>query len=377
MLLRCDLSANPTFDALVKANTGRIAAALPFAKVKVAELCEALNYPDATSHHPLYQLMFSYCQSDEASLDEVFVHDLEMRVFCDDELHIDWFYNANLFAQDSIIGLSDSFEALLRGVFAEPEQRIHQLPLMKSKQRQRVLALSVGDSESDSESDCPQTPVHKLFEMHCESDCPQTAVLASGDTKSDCPQTHGNDAKTYTELNVKANRLARLLEQRGVTPGQPVAVCLGLSPELIASMLAIFKVGGMYVPLDGEFPKARLDFIVKDAGVTQIVTDTAHAQLFEQSADNGTVTKGFGTVKLICLDDEAVNLQLKEMDDSNFDGGEAVANQPNAYIMYTSGSTRQIPKGLSAPTRACAIACIGCNSNIQCKTLMCLLSKPG
>src|SRR5438128_6644705 len=99
---------------------------------------------------------------------------------------------------------------------------------------------------------CSTLTVHKLFERQAETAPDSIAVLC------------GDVAISYSELNARANRLARHLLGLGVAPGERVAVCLVRSPELIVSLLGILKAGGAYVPLDPTYPDERLQFIVQD-----------------------------------------------------------------------------------------------------------------
>src|SRR5262249_26020399 len=77
---------------------------------------------------------------------------------------------------------------------------------------------------------------------------------------------------TYAELDARANRLAHDLGARGVTEEAAVAVCLPTSPDAIVAMLAIWKAGGVYVPLDPSHPKARLQTILDDTGARCLMT---------------------------------------------------------------------------------------------------------
>src|ERR1700730_2987677 len=77
---------------------------------------------------------------------------------------------------------------------------------------------------------------------------------------------------TYDELNRRANRLAHRLRHAGVKPEAMVGCYFERSIEMIVAFLAVLKAGGAYVPLDPAYPKARLDFILEDAGQPVIVT---------------------------------------------------------------------------------------------------------
>ena len=79
---------------------------------------------------------------------------------------------------------------------------------------------------------------------------------------------------TYSELNIRANRVAHRLRRMGARPETMIACCLERSTELIVALLAILKTGAAYVPLDPAYPKERLDFLIKDTGAPLILTQS-------------------------------------------------------------------------------------------------------
>lgn len=160
--------------------------------------------------------------------------------------------------------------------------------------------------------------VHHLFERQVEYDPQKTAIV------------YGEQTLSYRELNARANRLARLLRQRGVGPEILVGISLAPSFETVISVWAVLKAGGAYVPLDPTYPRERLDFTVQDAELHLLITQTA----------NLPELQGLG-VPLVCVD--------RELDDEE---AEPETNLPAltdpdnlAYVIYTSGSTGQ-PKGV-------------------------------
>ena len=79
----------------------------------------------------------------------------------------------------------------------------------------------------------------------------------------------------YGELDRRANRLAHHLRARGVGPETVVGLCLARSLDLIVGLLGILKAGGAYLPLDPDYPQARLAFMLEDAGARVLVTQDA------------------------------------------------------------------------------------------------------
>ena len=147
--------------------------------------------------------------------------------------------------------------------------------------------------------------------------------------------TMGTRQLTYAELNVRANRLAHFLRDRGVQPGSLVGVYLDRSVEMVVAVLAILKAGGAYFPLDPAFPQHRLAFMLEDAEAPLLLTQLAKKDTLPRAA-----------ASVVFLDDESAFQELPA-------GNPAPVNRPEdlAYVIYTSGSTGN-PKGVMIPRMA-------------------------
>ncbi len=135
----------------------------------------------------------------------------------------------------------------------------------------------------------------------------------------------GSDRLTYSELDVRANRLARYLIAKGAGPGRTVGILLERSAYTYVSVLAILKTGAAFVPLDPSYPADRISFIAGDAELTAILTTSDFS------------TDACETVALDRIDTSRLSSGRIDLDDS---GDEL------AYIIYTSGTTGR-PKGVA------------------------------
>jgi len=161
--------------------------------------------------------------------------------------------------------------------------------------------------------------LHQLVEFQAESN---PAVIAVVDEIQQL---------TYAELNQQANQLARALQSWGVHAGDRVALCLERSTSVIVAILATLKVGAAYIPLDSDYPRERLHFMLQDAQVKLLITQEKLLKNL-QFNDISTVTI-----------DKAWKDQISHHDSSNLD---LPCEQTQlAYILYTSGTTGQ-PKGV-------------------------------
>ena len=132
---------------------------------------------------------------------------------------------------------------------------------------------------------------------------------------------------SYAALDAHANRLAHHLRSLGVGPETVVGLCVERSPEMVIGLLGILKAGGAYLPLDAGYPRERLEFMLADAGVAVLVT---------QSRAGGSAAGPRRRRRIVRLDADAA-------------GDRAPARPPRrrstldprhpAYVIYTSGST--------------------------------------
>src|SRR5438105_10428002 len=88
------------------------------------------------------------------------------------------------------------------------------------------------------------------------------------------------DSLSYRALNNRVNQLARVLCKMGVGPSVAVGICLERSPQMLVALLAVLKAGGCYVPLDSDYPRDRIRFMVDDSNATVIITTSGLSTRF-------------------------------------------------------------------------------------------------
>jgi amino acid adenylation domain-containing protein len=147
----------------------------------------------------------------------------------------------------------------------------------------------------------------------------------------------GKERLTYSELNMRANRVAHRLRTMSVGPETMVACCIDRSLEMIGAFIGILKASGAYVPLDLSYPTERFDFMLEDSRTLVILTQRSLAPAL----------RGRDNVSVICMDEfEAPTSPADEVNLPPAGGPTSLA-----YVMYTSGSTGR-PKGVMVENRA-------------------------
>jgi len=336
LVLQGDLSGNPTFrQFLGQVRQGSLGAfshqELPFEK-----LVEVLNPTRVTSRWPLFQVMFNFrnipstkLANTESMQIEPFDFDWGMIGGLDLSLEIEeraegldchFSYPADLFQENTIQRLAGHFRTLLENAVADPDQSIGSLTLMTPDEQHQVLV----DYNRTQVNYPDQSCVHDLVEAQARRTPDSVAVVFEGEHLS------------YRQLNQAANRLANHLRKHGIGPDTTVGFCVERSLDMVVGLLAILKAGGAYVPLDPEYPRERLDFMVKDSNLSVLLTQNRLRDALPDSE-----------ARVICLDkDECLWADTDEENPSR----ETTADNL-VYVIYTSGTTGQ-PKGVMITHRA-------------------------
>ncbi|MEV6868512.1 amino acid adenylation domain-containing protein, partial [Streptosporangium subroseum] len=332
VVLRADLSGDPTFAELVGRVRGEALNAYANQDLPFEQLVEALQPERDRSRTPLFQVRFDYAQSggdDELDLDGLAItgfgvakgtsqFDLTV-VLGDAASGLDGTieFSTELFDAPTMERMGGHLSAVLEAVAAGPERRLSELPVLGEAERRRTL-------EEWNRTAAPQraeSGVDELIVARAAA-CPDaTAVVSDGTSLS------------YGELEVRANRLAHHLRGLGVGPETVVALCLPRGVDMVVALLAVWKAGGAYLPLDPDYPAERLAYMVADSGAEVLL---GHRALAGELAGNG--------VGVVWLDDPATAAVVAAAPSQALPVSSAGADR-SAYVIYTSGSTGR-PKGV-------------------------------
>ncbi len=321
--LRTDLVGDPTFRELLHRVRATTLEAFEHQEVPFEKVVEALNPARHLSYQPVFQVAFVLESGGEAvpelpglTIEPVRVpgttakFDLTLSISENaGGLRAMLEYSTDLFDTGTIDRLLASLDLLLQGAVAEPGTRLSRLPILDPAERELLLT---GWN--------PEPPV-----FASETTLPQLFAKAAARFPNAVAVTDEGHSLTYAELDANSSRLAAHLQTLGVGPEKIVALFLDRTTELIVALLAVLKAGGAYLPLDLMYPRERLGFMLDDAQVTAVVTQThIAASLPAHSAS------------VVCLD----HLTLPDAKPAP-SGAHA---DSLAYVIYTSGSTGQ-PKG--------------------------------
>ncbi len=326
VVLRADLSGNPTFRELLKRIQTTILDADAHQALPFERLVDELRPNRDASRNPLFQVTyapqtpFSVVSMGDLMLEPLHVETgtakFELTLFSADSprgISEVWEYNTDLFDADTITRMISHYQILLESVAADTQQHIADLPLLTQDEQQQILV-----TWNATRTDYPRDRcIHTIFEQQAAQTPEATALIFQ------------NEQVSYRELNQRANQLAHGLRGLGVGPETIVGLCVERSVEMIIGILGILKAGGAYLPLDPAYPQERLDFMLQDTQTPVLLTQRHLSTKLPQHA-----------ARTVCLDADwdaiAQNSTL------NADSGATADNL--AYVMYTSGSTGK-PKG--------------------------------
>ncbi|MFF8467088.1 non-ribosomal peptide synthetase [Streptomyces griseus] len=336
LVLRTDVGGDPTPAQLVARARAATLDALDHADVPFERLVDLLDVERSLERHPLFQVMLNY-QTRTAEGPElgglsstpVAVHthtakfDLTVTLVqepgADGVLNGGITYRTGLFDEATVRGIADWYERVLAAFAERPERPVGGIRLLTEDQRHRLL-----DSWNSAEEPVRALSVAREFAERATREPDAPAVI------------DGDRTVPYGELLRDARSLAAPLRAHGVRRGEPVAVLLPRSADLVTAAHAVLQAGGAYLPLDPDHPAARLSAMLDANPPAVLLTDRAHRDLLPDGFDR----------PVLLLDDPRPPAPA---------GPAPAAPHPAqpAYILHTSGSTGR-PKAVVVPHGALA-----------------------
>ncbi|MFJ2264643.1 amino acid adenylation domain-containing protein, partial [Streptomyces sp. NPDC087844] len=342
LVMRADLSGDPSFRDVVGRVRETALGAYAHQDVPFEQLVEALVTDRDRSRTPLFQALFNYdsvgpstraddgagdlataasaASADAADGAVVAKFDLRL-IFSDSDAGLvgEFEYSTALFDAVTVERMVGHLLTLLGAVAEDTGRELSRLPVLTAGER-AVLVGEWSGARGSGGSVSGVGGVHELIARRALS-VPDAVAVVSGGV-----------CVTYGELLGRADRLAHYLRGVGVGAESVVALCLPRGVDMIVAILGVWRAGAAYVPLDPEYPVARLGFMLADSRATVLV-------------GTGDVLDELpvGRLRTVVLDDPATVAGLAAMPAS--DPGVPVVAGQLAYVVYTSGSSGR-PKGV-------------------------------
>jgi amino acid adenylation domain-containing protein len=327
VVLRTPLDGNPTFTNLVRRCHDTILAATDHQDVPFSLIVDTLKPERIPGRNPLFQIGLELQPARTAvagpALGDVTAEPLEATTGqahfdvnvvvyegSDGSADLSVEYATELFDPDRIERLIDHYVTALAHGLARPDDTATDIEIMPAAERHLVVHAWNGTAV-----EYPAQPLHRMVEAVAAATPDAVAVV-----------DHDGNPYTYRWLDRAANRLAHRLRRHGVGPGTRAGICLPRGADLVTAILAIWKAGGGYVPLEPDLPPDRLAFILGDAAPSIVVTDAESGHRFP------TVT---------ALDTREPDLADEPV--TTPDGGAGLDDL--ARLLYTTGSSGA-PRGV-------------------------------
>nr|QEO73861.1 condensation domain-containing protein [uncultured bacterium] len=241
---------------------------------------------------------------------------LTMMVGPGERLQLRVLYQEQRYDAETIERVMGHLEQILVSMADGAQQQVDELRMLSADE----VAQVVSEWNETEREYAREACIHDMFVEQARRRPEAVAVIADGEQVS------------YGELDQRANQVAWRLQELGVGPEAVVGICVERSVAMVVGLLGILKAGGAYLPLDAEYPQERLEYMLADAGVKVLLTQS---ELRER----------------LPVSDGIECLELSDWFASDAGEPESGANAETlAYVIYTSGSTGQ-PKGVAVPHR--------------------------
>lgn len=325
--LRFELAAAQTFTEALKEARTKVVSALANSKVPFDVILNEVNAPRAATHNPLFQAFINYrqgvqdkrqycdCDSEVVQFDgSQTAYDISVDVLANPGAESTVYLSGQsaLYSEEDVDLLAHSYHALIKSFARNPASRLERPPLYDPVATQHALDLGVGPALTES---WPKTLVDRIDEM----------VSSFG---SRIALKDPRRRLTYSQMAERVHAIASTLLANKMGKGSRIGVFQDPTTDFFCSLLAILRIGAVFVPLELRLTPPRLAAMVADSHIDAIAYDKANLK------DLAALGTGF----------QKVNVSLAPVQSATTVANEAEPGLP-AVLLYTSGSTGK-PKGM-------------------------------
>ncbi|GFZ30328.1 hypothetical protein CSC2_08540 [Clostridium zeae] len=294
-------------------------------------LVDKLNIKRDASRNPMFDVMFVLENMNDGNGDisnislglEISKFDITLAACeLENSIKFNLEYSVNLFKKDTIERMITSYVNILTCVAERSDVKLSEIDMLSKEEKNKVIY----EFNATNRAYESGKTIQELFEEQVVK-TPDNIVVG-----------YENCHLTYKQLNEKANSLARVLRQKGISSESIVGIMMERSVDMLVGIMGILKSGGAYLPIDPEYPEDRIKYMLTDSNAKILLTQT---KLMEKVDFSG----------------ETINLDDKELygrDNSNLD--KVCCEENLAYVIYTSGTTGN-PKGVMVEHKALVNLC--------------------
>jgi amino acid adenylation domain-containing protein/non-ribosomal peptide synthase protein (TIGR01720 family) len=233
----------------------------------------------------------------------------------------------SLLNQSQVSQVGSHLRQLLLNLCVDGQTNVASVPMLSEAEHDQLVNQLNPQMQDKSLAYPKDLSIGQLFEHQVSQNPDNIALVAS------------NQSLSYAQLNAQANQLGHYLREQGVTDGTLVGVCMSRSVEQFIAVLAIIKVGAAYVPMDPDYPQARLQYMLDDTAIEHLLVATSDTLALILPPH----------IRQIALQSHALQTLLQSYASDNLTNPNPVNPAEDlAYVMYTSGSTGT-PKGVMVP----------------------------
>lgn len=320
-------SGEKSVISFVKEVKQHVLQAFQYEQYPLEQIVEKLAIPRDISRNPLFDTVFSY---QHAQPEVIEIQGLQFQPYQNithtakfdltliieessllDKLMIHWEYASHLYQKETITAFHHHYVNILQEMVSAPERSLSTIQMLTPLEHHELI---INMNRLTADYDREQT-IHGLFEQQVLLYPNKEAIV------------YENQKMTYAELDEQANRVAAYLQYQGVAPDDIIAIMPERSLQMVAGILGILKAGAAYLPIDPEYPTARIQFMLEDSHTSWLLT---HHHLAQNIEFSGTI-----------LDLDASYLYQNEYVYTPSE----VTSDHLAYVIYTSGTTGT-PKGV-------------------------------